>query len=246
MTFHDSVVLLTGGARMGLAIARRLGPHGARIIFTARKTVKPLEEAVRELETLGIRASMERCDVARAADLRRLASRIEKQYGRLDGLVHLASIYEKSDIRRPESRASLQRHQAIHVEAALDLVRSLGNLLTKSGRARVVLISDWTAASGRPRYKGYTPYYISKRAVQGAVEALALELAPAILVNGIAPGPILPPPDLPAAARREVERATPVGRWGGAEEIAKAVEFLLMTDFVTGETIRVDGGRHLL
>ena len=77
-------------------------------------------------------------------------------------------------------------------------------------------------------------------------EALALELAAdQILVNAIAPGPILPPPDMSEQERASVVQNTPLGRWGGAAEIAKAVMFLVQSDFVTGETIRVDGGRHV-
>ena len=82
--------------------------------------------------------------------------------------------------------------------------------------------------------------------VIGLTEALALELAPEVLVNAVAPGPILPPPDLTPDEAAEVVRATPLGRWGGAEEIARAVVFLAEADFVTGECIRVDGGRHLV
>ena len=77
-------------------------------------------------------------------------------------------------------------------------------------------------------------------------EALALELAAdQILVNAIAPGPIVPPPDLSAKERAEVAAMTPIGRWGGEIEIAKAVRMLIESDFITGETIRVDGGRHV-
>jgi NAD(P)-dependent dehydrogenase (short-subunit alcohol dehydrogenase family) len=77
-------------------------------------------------------------------------------------------------------------------------------------------------------------------------EALALELAPdGILVNAIAPGPILAPPETTDEELKAVERATPVGTWGGSLEIAKVVLALLDSDFITGETIRVDGGRHI-
>jgi NAD(P)-dependent dehydrogenase (short-subunit alcohol dehydrogenase family) len=79
----------------------------------------------------------------------------------------------------------------------------------------------------------------------GLTEALALELAPEILVNTIAPGPILAPPGLSEKESQEVQRNTPLKRWGGSIEIAKAVLFLIETDFITGECIRVDGGRHL-
>ena len=102
------------------------------------------------------------------------------------------------------------------------------------------------AASARPRYPGYTPYYVAKAGVKALTETLALELAAdQILVNAIAPGPILAPPEMSKEESDGVVKSTPLGRWGGEEEIAKAVMFLVNSDFVTGETIRVDGGRHL-
>ena len=87
---------------------------------------------------------------------------------------------------------------------------------------------------------------MAKTGVIALTEALALELAPDnILVNAIAPGPVLAPPGTTDEELAAVERATPLGRWGGELEIAKAVLALLDSDFITGETIRVDGGRHL-
>ena len=93
--------------------------------------------------------------------------------------------------------------------------------------------------------RGFVPYYTSKAAVIALTESLALKLAPEILVNAIAPGPILEPPGLTPEESSEVIKATPLQRWGGADEIAKAVLFLVKSDFITGECIRVDGGRHL-
>ena len=116
-----------------------------------------------------------------------------------------------------------------------------------AGGGRILTFADWLAASERPRYPDYLPYYVAKKAVMGLTEALALELASdGILVSAIAPGPILAPPDLSREEREAVEKATPVGRWGGGDEIAKAVLALIDSDFITGETIRVDGGRHIL
>ena len=117
--------------------------------------------------------------------------------------------------------------------------------MKEHGTGRIINISDWLTVSGRPRYKGYVPYYTSKAAVTALTESLALELAPEILVNAIAPGPILAPPDFTAEQTASVIDATPLRRWGGAEEIARAAMFLIETEFVTGECIRVDGGRHL-
>ncbi len=123
---------------------------------------------------------------------------------------------------------------------------SLTHMRRSGTGGRIINFSDWVAASGRPRYQGFLPYYVAKRGVIALTEALALELAADhILVNAIAPGPIVAPPGTTDAELASVEAATPLGRWGGATEIVKAVLFLVESDFVTGETIRVDGGRHL-
>jgi NAD(P)-dependent dehydrogenase (short-subunit alcohol dehydrogenase family) len=118
--------------------------------------------------------------------------------------------------------------------------------MRRQGGGRIVNFSDWVAASSRPRYRGFLPYYVAKSGVRALSEALALELAgDNILVNTVAPGPILAPPETTPNEFQAVEQATPLGRWGGEIEIAKAVLALLDSDFITGETLRVDGGRHV-
>jgi NAD(P)-dependent dehydrogenase (short-subunit alcohol dehydrogenase family) len=115
-----------------------------------------------------------------------------------------------------------------------------------AGQGRIVNFTDWVAASRRPRYPGYVPYYVAKMGVIALTEALALELAADhILVNAIAPGPIIPPEGISPDELEAVVRATPLGRWGGSEEITRAVLLFMDSDFITGETIRVDGGRHV-
>jgi NAD(P)-dependent dehydrogenase (short-subunit alcohol dehydrogenase family) len=119
-------------------------------------------------------------------------------------------------------------------------------LLRAKSQAHIVNFTDWLPASGRPGYTGFVAYYVAKAGVKALTEALALELAGAnILVNAIAPGPIVPPPDMDEDERREVAEATPLQRWGGELEIARAVMLLVTTQFITGETLRVDGGRHV-
>jgi NAD(P)-dependent dehydrogenase (short-subunit alcohol dehydrogenase family) len=118
--------------------------------------------------------------------------------------------------------------------------------MKKHGGGRIINFSDWVAASARPRYPGYVAYYVAKAGVKALTEVLALELAAdRILVNAIAPGPILAPPEMSKDESDAVVKSTPLGRWGGEQEIAKAVMFLIDSDFVTGETLRVDGGRHV-
>jgi NAD(P)-dependent dehydrogenase (short-subunit alcohol dehydrogenase family) len=133
----------------------------------------------------------------------------------------------------------------IDLRAAFLCAKAAVPFMRRAGAGRIVNFSDWVAASGRPRYKDFLAYYVAKRGILGLTEGLALELAPDILVNAIAPGPILAPEGATEEELKTVAAATPVGRWGGENEIVKAVLFLIESDFVTGETLRVDGGRHI-
>ena len=232
---------------MGAAVADALSQRGCRIALTYRQSRKPAEEIVQRLLAQGREAMALPCDLLDRKAIVRAASRIVRRYKHLDILINLSSIYEETPLNKTVASArSWDRHLKANAGSAYFLSLAAAPWMKRAGAGRIIHIADWTSASRRPRYKGYTPYYVSKAAIQGVTEALALELAPAILVNAIAPGPILPPPGLTTQESRVVVQATPLARWGGALEIAKAVLFLSETDFVTGETIRVDGGRHLL
>lgn len=246
MNLQSKVAWIAGGTRMGDAIAEALSQQGCRIVLTYRKSKKAAHASVHKLRSNGHEAIALRCDVTQKTQIQTAAREIVRKYKSLDVLVNLSSIYEKASIRNAQEAAKAwDAHLSANAKGAYDLSVGLAPFLSQGDGGRVVHISDWTSASGRPRYKDYSAYYISKAAIKATVEALALELAPKVLVNAIAPGPILPPPDLSLKEYDAVVNATPLARWGGAEEIAKAVLFLVETDFVTGETIRVDGGRHL-
>jgi NAD(P)-dependent dehydrogenase (short-subunit alcohol dehydrogenase family) len=203
------------------------------------------EETAVAVRAAGRRAELLQADLSRGDACAPLVDRAAAALGRLDVLIHMASRYRAvplADAGEAEWDAAL----AVDLKAAFLCARAAVPHMTRAGGGRVITFSDWVAASGRPRYKDYVPYYVAKRAVIGLTEALALELAEhQILVNAIAPGPILAPPDTGADELKAVEAATPLGRWGGEDEIVTAVLFLLESNFVTGETIRVDGGRHV-
>ena len=170
--------------------------------------------------------------------------RAAQELGRLDILINMASIYESKPFAALTEQ-DWDRCLAIELKAAFLCCRAALPHL-RATRGRIINFSDWLPVSGRPRYPGYLLYYVAKGGVKALTEALALELAPdRILVNAIAPGPILAPPDTADEELKAVENATPLGTWGGGLEIAKAVLALLDLDFITGETIRVDGGRHI-
>ena len=165
--------------------------------------------------------------------------------GRLDVLVNMASIY----VSIPFDELTVEQFDEnvnVDMRAAFVCSRAAVPHLRKAGGGNIINFSDWLSRSGRPRYTGYLPYYVAKTGVIGLTEALALELAPyKIRVNAIAPGPILAPPETTGEELGAVEKSTPLGGWGGEMAIAEAVMALLNCGFVTGETIRVDGGRHV-
>jgi NAD(P)-dependent dehydrogenase (short-subunit alcohol dehydrogenase family) len=157
----------------------------------------------------------------------------------------MASVYT-SEPFDAMTEASWDRNLGINLKAAFLCSYAAARVMRANGGGRIINFADWLAGSGRPNYAGFTAYYVAKAGVIALTEAMALELAAVgVLVNAIAPGPILPPPDMTEEEREEVAAATPVQRWGGEQEIVKAVLALIDTDFITGETVRVDGGRHL-
>jgi NAD(P)-dependent dehydrogenase (short-subunit alcohol dehydrogenase family) len=241
----DRVALVTGGRRVGAVVARELAARGADVALSYHRSRDAALAAADAARASGRRAAVHPADLARPADCAALVAAAVTDLGRLDVLVHMASVY----VAKPYdelTEADWSGSLAIDLSAAYHCARAAVPHMRAAGAGRIVLFSDWLAESGRPHYRGYLPYYVAKRAVIALTEALALELADdGILVNAVAPGPIEPPPDLDEAGRRAVERATPLGRWGGALEVAKTVVALVESDFITGETIRVDGGRHL-
>jgi len=243
VTLTDKVVLITGGKRIGQVVARELASRGAHIATAYRGSRTEAEQTVRDVSAAGRRAVAIQADVSREDDCRRLVADAVTALGRLDVLVNMASVYRAVPFDAMTGR-DWDEILNVNLKAAFICAHAAAPHMRAQG-GRIINFSDWLAASGRPAYRDYVAYYVAKAGVKALTEALALELAPAILVNAIAPGPILPPPDLSDQEKQEVADATPIGRWGGELEIARAVVALIETDFVTGETIRVDGGRHV-
>jgi NAD(P)-dependent dehydrogenase (short-subunit alcohol dehydrogenase family) len=203
------------------------------------------EETAAAIRALGRRALVLQADLALPAEAERVVDETVGQLGRLDVLVNMASLYRKlllDELEVDEWDAQM----AVDLRAAWLCARAAVPHMRRVRGGRIVNFSDWVARSGRPRYTGFLAYYVAKAGVVALTEALALELASdQILVNAVAPGPIVAPEGTSDEEFAQVERATPLGRWGGEMEVAKAVLGLIDTDFMTGETVRIDGGRHL-
>lgn len=245
MDISGRAALITGGKRIGAAIAVDLASRGADVALAYNRSAAEAEATAGEIKALGRKAVVIHADLSHPSDCTRLVEDAARELGRLDILVNMASVYkpvplEETNVALWDSVVNVDlRASFLCAHAAIPHMR-------RHGAGRIVNFTDWVAVSGRPRYKGFLPYYVAKRGVIGLTEALALELAPdQILVNAIAPGPILAPEGTTPEESKSVEAATPLGRWGGAGEIVKAVALLVETDFITGEAIRVDGGRHI-
>jgi NAD(P)-dependent dehydrogenase (short-subunit alcohol dehydrogenase family) len=241
----DRAVLITGGKRIGAAIAQDLARRGMHVALSYNRSREEADAVVQAARLIGRRAIALQADLSHAEQCASLVARTVEALGRLDVLINMASVYRSVEIDATDERVW---DSIIDVDLKASFLCSKAAMphLRASGGGRIINFTDWVARSGRPRYKGYLSYYVAKTAVIGLTEALALELAADnILVNAIAPGPIVAPPGTSDKELSDVEAATPLGRWGGEPEIVKAVAFLLDSDFVTGETIRVDGGRHV-
>lgn len=241
MTLEGRVALVTGGAqRVGQAIALALAKRGADLVISYRTSRRAAEETLTQLRDCHVRAEAIRADVTRAADVRRLMQHIARRFGRLDVLVNNAAIFERTPFATLTER-DWDRHLGTNLRGPFLCALFASRFMQRHGHGKIINLADW--AGERP-YRDHLPYCVSKAGVVGLTKALSKELAPAIQVVAIAPGPILPPTAMTRAERERVIQRVPLKRWGSPQDIAHAVLFAVEgTDFMTGSVIYVDGGQ---
>ena len=242
---QGKVVLITGGAkRVGAAICRRLHGAGADLMLHYRASAG--EARLLQAELNGIRGdsvALVQADLLELAQLPALVERTLGTYGRLDALVNNASSFHPTPIGEIDA-ADWDDLMGTNLKAPLFLSQAAAPALRKAHGA-IVNITDIHA--DRP-LKNYVVYSAAKAGLAGLTRSLARELAPEVRVNAVAPGPILWPDDdqFDELSRQRIVSQTPLKREGTPEDIARAVHFLLYdAPYVTGETIAVDGGRHI-
>lgn len=245
MNLHGKTVLITGAARVGQNVARIVAERGAaKIILTYYKDSSEIRGAEVNAKNAGAAVELLQADLSRVEGVRGLVKHIRS----LHGLIHMAAIYPRTPWEHLSEKEWDMNINTIARSSYL-LGKYAGDLIQKNKsdangvKGKMIFFADWSVLT-RP-YKEYLPYNVAKAAVVGLTYSLAKELAPDILINAIAPGPILAPPNLSAKENAEILLSTPLGRWGGAEEIALAVGYLLEADFVTGHVLPVDGGRTI-
>lgn len=245
------VAFVTGGARrVGREIAIALACRGCDVLVHANRSVDEASEVGAEIRAMGRGAAVCELDLSDLEAVERFAEELAGRLARLDVLVHNASVYSPTPLDRLTA-SDVSRFHAVNAGAPLLLTRGLSGLLAKSGMAgggSVVAMLD-IHAMGLPR-REFVAYSMSKAALHEMVRTLARDLAPRVRVNGVAPGVVAWPeagyePDEGAQARYLAR--VPLGRAGTPADAAGAVAWLaLEAGYVTGQVIRVDGGRSLM
>lgn len=233
--------LVTGaGKRLGRAFALGLAEAGSDVIVHYNRSQDAAEETASLVREQGVRAQTLQADLGDLSQVEALLTRAKDRVGEVDFLVNSAAIFGAGGPDEMDER-SWQRHLDINLRAPVFLIRELARQRGDRPAAAVNLL-DWRALRPGTDHFSYT---IAKAGLAAATRSLAQAYAPATRVNGLALGAILPPPGEEEKRSDLVERV-PQDRWGDVEEVVESVLFLLGgPQYITGEILHLDGGRHL-
>lgn len=240
LALNGKTVLVTGAARrIGRALALACASAGADVIVHHGHSPDAALEVKQEINSMGRKAWILQANLDSSSETERLVSEANALQS-LYAVVNNAAIFEPLTLQET-TRDDWDRHFRINLTAPFLLSRTFAHHMAAEATGRIVNILDWRAL--RPKADHF-PYTISKAALAALTESLAVALAPNITVNGLALGAILPPSDKPVSG--DIIKAVPAGRWGDLKEVQEALLFLLTgPNYITGEIIHVDGGRHL-
>jgi pteridine reductase len=233
--------LVTGaGQRVGQAIALALGAEGAHVAVHYRESRAGAEETAQRIRERGGQASLFSADLTSRDAARGLVDSALAELGGLDLVVASAASFERVNVDDVDD-AAWDRSLNLNLASPFALVHRAVPAL-RAAQGSVVFV---TCSSATVPMRHYLPYVVSKGALKHLMKTLALELAPEIRVNAVAPGTVMPPPSYDAEAIAKLSRAIPLGRVGSPQDIARAVLFLAQNPFVTGHELAVDGGRSV-
>ena len=234
--------LVTGsGHRVGRALALALAEAGANVAVHYNSSDEAAAETVAALEMAGGRAEAFQADFTDASEVERLFKAVNGRMGPVQILVNNSARYERGEL----STSTIDEwdlSMAVNVRAPYLLARAMANALPEGLSGKIVNIGD-SRTNRRDRFV----YGVSKAALRGLTLSLAESLAPAIQVNEIALGAVLQPIDTPRGERPDMDRLDygPIRRMGTLNEVAHAMMWLIENDYVTGETVHLDGGRTI-
>ncbi|GLC27582.1 SDR family oxidoreductase [Roseisolibacter agri] len=241
MELRGRIALVTGaGHRVGRAIAVGLGARGMRVVVHYRSSPAEAEETARLVRDAGGEAAIVAGDLAEAGVPARVVGDAVGAFGGLDVLVNSAAVMERTPVGEV-TEAQWDAMFAINLRAPFFAAQAAARAMGERGGA-IVNMADLAAFE---TWTGYVPHGISKAGVVQMTRALAHALAPHVRVNAVAPGVVLLPTGWDEASADRLRRTTPLQRIGTPDDVVQAVLYLLESDFVTGEVLVVDGGRHV-
>lgn len=236
---NKGTALITGGAkRIGLKLATRLAKEGYTIALHYNSSSVDAEKALEEIAKIQPESRAYQCNLLDLESVEQFVDEVVKNHPNLSVLINNASIYEKYDISET-TPSTLIRDMSIHFFAPFLLTKAFAKNVNNG------VIINFLDAGLRRRATGNASYYMSKNALMTFTEAAALELAPHIRVNGIAPGLMQAPEGKPIDYEKNYASTVPLGRIPSTENITDALMTLIENDYLTGQIIYLDGGKNL-
>ncbi len=241
MSLDGKRILITGAARrVGRGLALAIAHAGGDVVIHYGQSQDEALSLSEEIESLGRKAYRVQAELSDPVQVEGLVTKAN-EHGPLYGLVNSAAIFEAHSWQ-DTTLEDWNRHLMVNLTTPFLLSQAFARQLPPGATGRIVNLLDWRAL--RPG-ADHLPYTISKAALAALTQSLAVALAPNITVNGLALGAVLPPSD--GAPLANIIKNVPAGRWAELGEVGQALVFLLEgPTYITGETIYVDGGRHLV
>lgn len=249
MKLTGKVALVTGGAhRVGKAITMMLAESGAHVVINYNSSEKEARQTAMEVEALDVEALAVQCDVSDYDGVQRMAAAIDEKFGGVDVVVNAASLFKRFSVptQKAEDIEMWRKVTRILLDGTFFVSNTLAPGMIRRAEqageaAAIVNITDLSAWYPWPKF---TAHSVGKTGLLALTRQLALELAPTVRVNAVAPGPVLPPPNMTESRLQKGAEGTLLGHWGSPHDVSKAVKYLLEAEYVTGDVITVDGGER--
>jgi len=241
MHLKGKTALVTGGAhRVGKAITLALAREGANVVINYRSSDQEAVKTAQEAAALGVETLVVQADISKLDQVKEMVRQTKEKFGSLDVFVNSASPFIQTPLLTSDYS---QWHYVIDsiIHGSFYCANEIAPLMLEGGGGAMIFIVDLSALEPWPKFAAHS---VSKAAMLALSKQLALELAPTVRVNAIAPGPVLPPPDYSDEKIKRTAKKTLLNRWGTAEDVAQTVIFLAKSDYITGDLIAVDGGER--
>ena len=241
MEIKGKTAVITGGAhRVGKAIALALAEAGANLVINYYGSAEAAEETVAEVQAAGVEALAFKADVSDPDQVQAMAQAALDRFGAVQILVNAASLWRKTPFPMDDF-TDWHRVTRILIDGSLYCANAVAPSMLEHGEGAMVNIVDLSVWDPMVDRIAHT---VGKAALWAMTKQLAVELAPSVHVNAVAPGPVLPPPSYSAEQTERVGNLTLKRRWGSVQDVVDAVMFLVRADYITAEVIVVDGGQR--